>query len=61
MLGNIFAKQEANMSKNIPQVSRAILTDPQKAGPGIQLDTPAWFAWLEAPSTSATQPVASMP
>lgn len=40
------------MTKNIPQVSRAILTDPQQAGPGIQLDTPAWFAWLEAPSTT---------
>ena len=40
------------MTKDIPQVSRAILTDPQQAGPSIHLDTPAWFAWLEAPSTT---------
>jgi hypothetical protein len=25
--------------------------DPQQAGQDIQLDTPAWFPWLEAPTT----------
>jgi hypothetical protein len=39
------------MTKAIPVVSQAILCDPQHAGPSIHLDTPAWFAWLEAPST----------
>lgn len=39
------------MSKEMPQVRRAILSDPQQPGPSIQLDTPAWFAWLEQPTT----------
>ena len=40
------------MAKDIPVVRQAILSDPQHAGPSIQLDTPAWFAWLEAPTTT---------
>jgi hypothetical protein len=40
------------MTKAIPVVSRAILRDPQNAGPSIHVDTPAWFAWLEAPTTT---------
>jgi hypothetical protein len=40
------------MTKNIPVVSRAILSDPHDATPSIQLDTPAWFAWLAAPTTT---------
>jgi hypothetical protein len=40
------------MTKAIPVVRRAILCDPQHAGPSIHLDTPAWFVWLDAPSTT---------
>lgn len=40
------------MAKEIPLVSRARLCDPQHPGSSIQLDTPAWFAWLEAPTTT---------
>lgn len=40
------------MTKDIPVVSQAILCDPQQAGPSIHLDTPAWFAWLDKPSTT---------
>ncbi len=31
---------------------RAILSDPSEPGPDIMLDSPAWFAWLEAPTTT---------
>jgi len=40
------------MPKNIPLVSKARLYDPQHPGPSIQLDTPAWFDWLAAPTTT---------
>ncbi len=40
------------MAKDIPLVSKAILADPQHTGPRIHLDTPAWFDWLEAPTTT---------
>lgn len=40
------------MTKTIPLVCKAILTDPAHHGPSIPLDSPAWFAWLEAPSTT---------
>lgn len=40
------------MAKDIPLVSKAILCDPQHTGPSIYLDTPAWFDWLEAPTTT---------
>ena len=33
-------------------VRDGILLDDQTAGPTIHLDTPAWFAWLEAPATT---------
>ena len=39
------------MAKNIPVVSHAILDDPCYTGPRIRLDTPEWFAWLDAPTT----------
>lgn len=41
------------MAKTIPMVRDGILLDDQTAGPTIYLDTPAWFAWLEAPATGA--------
>lgn len=32
---------------------RAILSDPTTPGPDIVVDSPAWFAWLEAPTTTS--------
>ncbi len=32
---------------------RAILSDPSAPGPDIVVDSPAWFAWLEAPTTTS--------
>lgn len=40
------------MAKTIPTVRDGILIDDQAAGPTIHLDTPAWFAWLEAATTT---------
>jgi hypothetical protein len=40
------------MRANIPRVSEGSLYDPRQVGSAIHLDTPAWFAWLAAPSTS---------
>jgi hypothetical protein len=39
------------MGGQIPVVSGRWVCDPQRAGQDIQLDTAAWFAWLEAPTT----------
>ncbi len=30
---------------------RAILSDPSEPGPDIVVDSPAWFEWLESPTT----------
>jgi len=35
-----------------PAISEGYLYDPHQAGSAIRLDTPAWFAWLAAPSTT---------
>jgi hypothetical protein len=40
------------MTKTIPVVQAGIVVDDQKSGPTIHLDTPAWFAWLEMPTTT---------
>jgi len=40
------------LTKDIPLVCKAMLTDPTDQGPAIPLDTPAWFDWLEAPATT---------
>jgi hypothetical protein len=40
------------MAKNIPVVRNAVLLDPDNTCPSIEMDTPAWFAWLDAPTTS---------
>lgn len=53
MLGNISTQEAATMTKNIPSVSQGILVDDQTSGPSIPLDSPAWFAWLEAPTTAS--------
>ncbi len=32
---------------------RTVLSDPSEPGPDIVVDSPAWFAWLEAPTTTS--------
>ena len=32
---------------------RALLSDPSEPGPDILVDSPAWFAWLEASTTTS--------
>jgi hypothetical protein len=39
------------MAKSIPIVQGGVVVDDNTTGPAIQLDTPAWFAWLEAATT----------
>ena len=51
MLGNIFMKTEVEMAYKTPRVSDGVLMDNQTPGPDIYLDSPAWFTWLEAPTT----------
>jgi LuxR family transcriptional regulator, maltose regulon positive regulatory protein len=53
MLGNISTQEAANMTKTIPTVNQGILFDDQTSGPSIPLDSPAWFTWLEAPTTAS--------
>jgi hypothetical protein len=40
------------MAKSIPVVQGGVVIDDNMAGPAIQLDTSAWFAWLEAATTT---------
>lgn len=44
------------MTKTIPVVQAGIVVDDQSSGPTIRVpsgrDTPAWFAWLETPTTT---------
>ena len=40
------------MSAQTPTIAGRHLYDPSRAGEGIALDSAAWFAWLEAPTTS---------
>ena len=40
------------MGANIPRVSEGSLYDPQQVERAIRLDTPAWFEWLTAPTTT---------
>jgi hypothetical protein len=40
------------MTKTMPLVEGNIVIDDQVGGRTIRLDTPAWFAWLEAPTTT---------
>jgi len=52
-LGNFWEQKEGKkMAKSIPVVQAGVVIDDQTAGPPIHLDTPAWFTWLEAPSTT---------
>lgn len=38
------------MTYKTPRVSDGVLLDDKTPGPCIPLDSPAWFAWLEAPA-----------
>ena len=40
------------MSNPIPIVQDGIVLDDDRPGPVVHLDTPAWFAWLEEPTTT---------
>jgi len=40
------------MTKSIPVVQDGFVVDDHTPGTAIYLDTPAWFAWLEAPTTT---------
>lgn len=40
------------MAKNIPMVRAAILELAEGTVSSIHLDTPAWFEWLDAPTTT---------
>lgn len=40
------------MTKTLPLVRNGIVVEDQPTGPPIHLDTLAWFAWLEAPTTT---------
>jgi hypothetical protein len=50
MLGNIFGKAMVKMAYKTPWVSEGALCDDRTPEPSIPLDSPAWFAWLEAPT-----------
>jgi LuxR family maltose regulon positive regulatory protein len=39
------------MTRSIPTVRKDVL-DLDTTGPAIRLDTPAWFAWLDEPTTT---------
>lgn len=39
------------MGHKPPQVREDWLVNPHAAGRALRLDTPAWFAWLEAPGS----------
>jgi hypothetical protein len=51
LLGNILAKKEDTMAGKLPRISERWLYDPDLSTGAIELDTLAWFAWLEAATT----------
>jgi hypothetical protein len=51
LLGNILAKKESTMAGRIPRISERWLYDPDLPSGAIELDTPAWFEWLEGATT----------
>ena len=40
------------MTLSMPTINQARLYDAQPGAPSIPLDSPAWFAWLDAPTTT---------
>jgi len=52
LLGNIWRLRSAEMAKTIPIVEGGIVVADQTDAPFIHIDTPAWFAWLEASTTT---------
>jgi hypothetical protein len=58
VLGNIFAKKEGIMAGKIPRVSERWLYGRNLPTEKIELDTAAWFVWLEAAtSVSFSYPI----
>jgi len=53
MLCNFYAHGRDAMSSKTPSVSSDRLYDPAHPSVVIPLDTPAWFAWLDAPTTTS--------
>jgi len=51
LLGNILAKKEGTMAGRIPRISGQWLYDPALPTGEVELDTPAWFEWLERATT----------
>jgi hypothetical protein len=52
LLGNFSRLRSAEMAKTIPIVEDSMVVADQTDGPFIHIDTPAWFTWLEAPTTT---------
>jgi len=52
VLGNIWRLRSVEMAKTIPIVEGGIVVADQTDAPFIHIDTPAWFAWLEASTTT---------
>jgi hypothetical protein len=53
-LGNILHDREVKMVHKVPDVSGGRLWgDELPGGSSIPLDSPQWFAWLEAPTTTS--------
>ncbi len=63
MLCNVFRKGGGKMSEKTPRIwevrgsgaqpgRSAVLSDPSEPGADIVVDSPAWFEWLEAPTTN---------
>lgn len=51
MLGNILAEGGRKMATNLPRIREQRVYDPMRPEGSVQLDTPAWFAWLAAETT----------
>src|SRR5690349_11220916 len=51
LLGNILAKREGIMAGRRARISERWLYDPEHPRSEIELDTSAWFEWLEAVTT----------
>jgi LuxR family maltose regulon positive regulatory protein len=52
MLGNILAQGGRKMARNVPRISEQWVYDPALLEGCVQLDTPAWFAWLASETTT---------
>jgi hypothetical protein len=51
VLGNILGEKGGGMSSKTARVAEGRLYDPRQPATSIGVDTPAWFAWVEAVTT----------